>query len=44
MSGMLVRSVVLVDLEFFFWPHRWPLMVASDFGRYFEIKLAVRPG
>ena len=40
---MLVRLLVLVELVFFCCPCRWPLMVASYFGRRFQIKLAVGP-
>ena len=43
-SWMLLRLVVLVDLVFLCWPRRWNFLVVSDFGRCFEIKLAVIPG
>ena len=34
----------LVDLMFFCWPRRWPLLVAIAFGRCFLMRDSVRPG
>ena len=43
-SGMLIRLVVLVELMFFCGPSRWPFLLASDFGIYYENKSTVIPG
>ena len=36
--------MAFVDLVFFCWPRRWPLMLALEFLRCFEMMKAVRPG
>ena len=41
-SGVMVMG--LVDWMFFCCIRRWPLLVASDFGKYLVIREEVRPG
>ena len=47
MSIYVVRGTEVwsfVEFKLRFYMHRWPLMVAKDFGKYFVMRYSIRPG